>query len=101
MSHLGQVWIHWTHCPPITQPLYTNGHFTITAANGDTLIGTHDINGDPPYYMDISGGTGRFAGATGRIAVYFQVQGEWDTGDPPFPINPWQAWWQMKGTISY
>ena len=31
MSHLGRVLIHWTHCPPITHPEYTNQHFTITS----------------------------------------------------------------------
>ena len=100
MSHLGRVWIHWTHCPPITHPEYTNQSFTITAANGDTLFGHHNINVDPGT-MDITGGTGRFAGATGHLLVTFQVEGEWDTGTPPFPINPWLGWWQMKGTISY
>ena len=98
MSHLGRVWIHWTHCPPITHPEYTNQHFTITSANGDTLVGDHDINSDPST-MDITGGTGRFDGATGRLLVTFQVEGEWGPG--PFPINPWHGWWQMKGSISY
>jgi hypothetical protein len=99
MSHLGEVWLHWSHCPPVTQPLYTDHHVTITAANGDTLIGTYDINGEAPYYMDITGGTGRFAGATGRLAFAFQLQGEW--GPDELPIQPWYGWWQLKGVISY
>ena len=41
MSHLGQVRIHWEHCSPVTLPVYTNEHFTITAASGDTLVGTY------------------------------------------------------------
>jgi hypothetical protein len=40
MSHPGKVWIHWEHCSPVTLPVYTNEHFTIKAANGDTLVGT-------------------------------------------------------------
>ena len=100
MSHLGKVWIHWSHCPPVVLPEYTNQHFTITAANGDTLIGHHDVNVDPAT-MDITDGTGRFAGATGHLLVTFQVEGEWDPGPPPFPISPWYAWWQMRGTLSY
>lgn len=98
MSHLGRVWIHWEHCSPVTLPVYTDETFTITAANGDTLIGTYDLNGEPPYAMTITDGTGRFAGATGALDMDFQVQGEWANG---FPVNPWQGWWQLKGTISY
>ena len=98
MSHLGMVWIHWEHCSPVTLPVYTNLHFTITAADGDTLAGTYDINGEGPYPMDISGGTGRFTGATGHLQVEFRLEGEWAND---FPVNPWQGWWQMKGTISY
>ena len=97
MSHLGRVWIHWTHCPPIAHSEYTNQHFTITAANGDTLFGDYDINVDPAT-MDITGGTGRFAGATGDLLCTSQIEGEWG---PDFPINPWHGWWQMKGSISY
>jgi hypothetical protein len=98
MSHLGRVHVHWTHCPPVALPQYTNHHVTITAADGDTLVGTYDINGDAPYRMVITGGTDRFAGATGHLTFDFRVQGEWANG---LPVNPWQAWWQLEGTISY
>ena len=98
MSHLGKMWIHWEHCSPVTLPVYTSEHFTITAANGDTLTGTYDLNGEPPFPMDITGGTGRFAGAIGHLHTEFQLEGEWAND---FPVNPWHGWWQMKGTISY
>ena len=98
MSHLGKVWIHWEHCSPVTLPVHTNERFTITAADGDTLVGTYDFDGDPPYPMDITGGTGRFDGATGHLHLEAQLEGEWAND---FPVNPWHGWWQMKGTISY
>lgn len=98
MGHVGKVWIHWEHCSPVTLDEYTNLHFTIEAANGDTMTGTYDLNGDGPYPMDITGGTGRFAGATGHLHTEFQLEGEWDNGSP---VNPWHGWWQIEGTISY
>jgi hypothetical protein len=98
MSHLGKVRMHWEHCSPVTLPAYTNEHFTITAADGDTLVGTYDINGEPPYAMVVTNGTGRFDEATGALDLTFGAEGEWANG---FPVNPWQGWWQMKGTISY
>jgi hypothetical protein len=98
MSHLGKMWTHWEHCSPVTLPVHTNERFTITAADGDTLVGTYDFDGDPPYPMDITGGTGRFDGATGHFRLEVQLEGEWAND---FPVNPWQGWWQMKGTISY
>jgi hypothetical protein len=48
--------------------------------------------------MLITGGTGRFDGATGAMMATFQLKGDWANGQP---VNPWQGWWQMKGTISY
>jgi hypothetical protein len=50
----------------------TQGYFTITAANGDTLTGTYSgkaLGGLTGYDVSgpITGGTGRFAGATGTI----------------------------------
>jgi hypothetical protein len=98
MSHLGKMWTHWEHCSPVTLPVYTNEHFTMTAANGDTVTGIYDLNGESPYTMLITGGTGRFEGAQGSLAVTFQLEGEWANG---LPVNPWHGWWQMKGTISY
>lgn len=50
----------------------TDGFFVITAANGDTLTGTYSGQAAPGLtgYVasgPITGGTGRFAGATGSI----------------------------------
>lgn len=52
-----------------------SGTFTITAANGDTISGTYagtvvEVVGDLGFYEQdnvITGGTGRFSGATGEF----------------------------------
>ena len=53
------------------------GTFTFRAANGDTLIGvfTGDADTTPPIFAieetgSITGGTGRFSGASGTIAIH-------------------------------
>jgi hypothetical protein len=53
-----------------------DGTYTFTAANGDMLIGdfTGQATGAPPLisiveHITVTGGTGRFAGATGTITV--------------------------------
>ena len=63
-----------------------------------TLTGTYDLNGEDPYTMLVTGGTGRFDGAQGALAVDFQLEGEWANG---LPVNPWHGWLQIRGTISY
>ena len=50
----------------------TNGFFTLTAANGDTITGTYSgqaLSGLTGYVVSgpITGGTGRFAGASGFL----------------------------------
>lgn len=54
----------------------TEGSFTLTAANGDTISGTYAGSGAPggePGVVDftasgpVTGGTGRYAGATGEL----------------------------------
>ena len=65
-----------------------DGTYTFTAANGDTLSGdfTGQATGAPPLisiveHITVTGGTGRFAGATGTITVerrFNQATGETD-----------------------
>lgn len=54
------------------------GSSTLTAANGDALTGTYEgqvsVTGDPNVIayeeeLEVTGGTGRFAGATGTLQV--------------------------------
>jgi hypothetical protein len=104
MSHLGKVSGHWTHCPNVIEenPAYTNGHVVFTAANGDTFEGVYmDYDGEPPFVIDITGGTGRFEGASGVVElVWFDAFGEWDE-ELDIPIEPWSWEGFVKGTISY
>ena len=60
----------------LTDPVEGSGSFTLTAANGDTLFGTSTGLGtvvDGIAYIHethtVTGGTGRFAGATGTFAA--------------------------------
>lgn len=101
MSHLGKVYSHWTHCPPVGHPGYTNGHLVLTAANGDQLVGEYeDLDTELPWMIEVVGGSGRFADASGTIyLVDFAAEGEW--GDDGLPIQPWTGWWILEGAISY
>lgn len=79
-TRLGRVWFEIQHCTALTGPttgLFGDGTITITAANGDQLYLTHsgtfelvqDADGLWSYVdLDwwVTGGTGRFAGATGQ-----------------------------------
>lgn len=77
LSHLGLVAIDVTHCSflnPDGTGTFGPGTETYTAANGDTLILTHQgtfyVTPDPPLShitltWEVTGGTGRFANATG------------------------------------
>jgi hypothetical protein len=59
-----------------------------------------DYDGEPPFVIDITGGTGRFDDASGVIElVSFDAIGEW--GDDGLPIQPWHWEGVVKGTISY
>jgi len=104
-SHLGEVYVQGAHCAPITRPTYENGHWELTAANGDVL--TLEYGGWPanlraslPLPMQVANGTGRFADASGTIYVDdFKLVGEW--GDDGNPIEPWYGWFSFEGAISY
>ena len=72
-THLGALTTVQSHC--VTPPSFdfTLGEFTLTAANGDQLFGTYEgqfLPLAPPLVaidgeLTFTGGTGRFAGATG------------------------------------
>jgi hypothetical protein len=110
-THLGRVVATMSHCPAEADHVL-DGWMTITAANGDTLIGRYDYD---PYSTSLSfpvswaGGTGRFAGAAGSVAGSFTVTPQFIAGCNPDPDPfacydfsvpwPWSA--TMSGTISY
>lgn len=71
-THVGAYAYHANECFNLTTGAFA-GTFTMTAANGDTISGTYegvvvDIVGDLGLYEQeavVTGGTGRFAGASG------------------------------------
>ncbi len=74
-THLGRFSTSQYHCLDPADPLaFTEGVFTFTAANGDTVFGTYAGRFIPTTVEGVStvdgtftftGGTGRFAGASG------------------------------------
>ena len=75
-THVGAYAYHADECFNGATLLF-DGSFTITAANGDTIVGTYSgsvpsIDFPVAVYeqgAEITGGTGRFAGATGEFDV--------------------------------
>jgi hypothetical protein len=73
LTHMGLFTTDQSHCAAPPSPAFTDGVFTLTAANGDQIHGTYSgefVPLDPPLFtidghFAITGGTGRFAGATG------------------------------------
>jgi hypothetical protein len=71
MSHLGRV--SWTleHCYQLFAGTFGDARVVITAADGDGLYGTFDgvMTGETTFMetLIVTGGTGRFAGASGAI----------------------------------
>jgi hypothetical protein len=72
-THLGSLTTVQSHCVEPSSFAFTNGQFTITAANGDQLFGIYQgefLPLEPPVFtldgrFTFTGGTGRFDGATG------------------------------------
>lgn len=72
-THLGRFTTEQSHCAEPASLDFTEGVFTLTAANGDQLDGTYlgeFVPLEPPLFsidgqFTFDGGTGRFAGATG------------------------------------
>lgn len=109
-THMGLAVLLSTHCPAM--PTYLDdGRITITAANGDRLYGTYDYDPSPgAQYPTITwtGGTGRFAGASGSATMTYEVVQQFKPGCTPVPSFacmdfsvpwPWSA--TLVGTISY
>lgn len=105
LSHLGLARLHTTHVPNLATGALEDGTFTIVAANGDEIRGTYQgtatydalradlVHGAATFV--ISGGTGRFAGATGTIAATFL-----ETLDDPTWASARVAW-TLSGTVNY
>ncbi|MFO7691575.1 MAG: hypothetical protein R6V57_00690 [Vicinamibacterales bacterium] len=105
MSHLGLTHVYTTHVPNLGTGALTQGTFRIVAANGDEIRGTYEGAGTYDAHRTdlvhgaatfvISGGTGRFDGATGTINATFL-----ETLDDPTWASAKVAW-TLAGTVNY
>jgi hypothetical protein len=72
MNHLGSVTWTLEHCFQLFDGTFGDAEVVITAANRDRLYGTFDgiMTGETTFAetLVITGGTGRFVGASGSIA---------------------------------
>ncbi len=105
LSHLGLATIHTRHVPNLETGALEQGEFTIVAANGDEIHGTYEGSGTyDPDRADlvhgvaafvITGGTGRFLGATGTFnATFLEVL------DDPTWMSA-KVTWSLDGTVNY
>jgi hypothetical protein len=98
MGGLGAVSARFHHCPA-EDGVYSRGTVMFTAADGDELRGEYDTVTDDfaadarSWPIEIAGGTGRFAGASGTVYL-MSYRLDWST-DPP----GWAG--RLEGTISY
>jgi hypothetical protein len=107
-THIGKYTIVNSHCVDPSTGALTGGTFVKTAANGDQLFGTYVGTAtvvQPPSPVGIfsvsgtitfTGGTGRFARATGSTTMAGTEQA--DFSQAPVPT---QVTLTMLGTISY
>lgn len=108
-SHLGVTEMASSHCTPnppfgpAPGPIQ-GGVITLVAANGDTIEGTYtgEVAPLPPeegarisgvVHVTITGGTGRFDGATGHVEMTLE-------GVLHF-TSPMTATWTWQGVIGY
>jgi hypothetical protein len=106
-SHLGRTIFHSEHCivPTPDGGQIVGGVLVLTAANGDELHGTYtgSFGAFPPIGEPIvvtgtwifSGGTGRFANASGTAQMSAKVIWE-GMGDPSNPGR-----WEWSGALRY
>jgi hypothetical protein len=74
-THLGRFTMVASETVDFGTGTVTDGRYTLTAANGDTVTGTYGgqiLPGLTGYLVSgpVTGGTGRFAGATGTITFH-------------------------------
>lgn len=104
VAHLGWTTMTGTHCQPGLGEDAVGGVQTFVAANGDTIEMTYTATVEPfepvegalmegPGQTIITGGTGRFAGASGEFVAYMR-------GILHFTA-PMVLSWTLDGEISY
>ncbi len=106
-SHFGRATYVTAHCPTgDPADAYADSDFTLIAPNGDAVFGTYTgtldqyievigAEGFSTVHLTITGGTGRFEGATGSAIqeVHFIFEGYDDLA--------WPWWVTWEGTLSY
>jgi hypothetical protein len=70
-THMGLVTCTSDHCFQLLTGTFSDARVVITASNGDRVYATYDgvMTGETTFAdsVSITGGTGRFAGATGSV----------------------------------
>jgi len=103
-THVGLLAMAGSHCAPEWGAPILGGEFTLLAANGDTIVGTYTGTIEPFEPVEgaimvgeidnvITGGTGRFAGASGEFVI--SMRGVLHFAAPMTVSQTWD------GTISY
>jgi hypothetical protein len=105
VTHLGWSELRTRHIPDLATGALTEGTFALVAANGDEIHGTYEgsatydaeradlVHGTAAFV--ITGGTGRFAGATGTFtATFLEV-----LDDPTWASAG--VTWTLEGTVRY
>jgi hypothetical protein len=110
-THIGRYTISNSHCLDLATGVFTNGTFLKTAPNGDQLIGTYGGGGsilEPPLPPTLvgrfaitgtivfTGGTGRYAGASGTAAMTGTQVTNFSAQDLPTEIRL-----DMEGSFSW
>jgi hypothetical protein len=103
-THLGTLAVDAVHCEITTGPgtgRSVQGRMTLTAANGDTIEGTYETDwafADGAVavtgWLTVSGGTGRFADAEGKVWQDHVIRVVSQT--PPWPLDM-----SFTGSIAY
>jgi hypothetical protein len=106
-THVGKYTIVNSHCLNLSTGALTNGTFIKTAANGDQIFGTYTGSTtiiQPPAPIGIfgvtgtlnfTGGTNRFAGATGTATMNGSLKSDFSQ-----PTVPTDVILEMVGSIS-
>ena len=102
MSHLGRVSASWRHCPLMDDSGgYEKGHVVFTGRHGSVEGVYEDADGMAPFVISVTGGTGRYWGASGTLRlIKFDAVGEWDD-ELQQPIEPWDWTGTIRGQLSY
>jgi hypothetical protein len=105
VTHFGLSELRTRHIPLFDTGTLTEGEFTLVAANGDEITGTYEgtaaMDPDRPDVghasatFVVTGGTGRFKGASGSITATAL-----ETFDDPTWLTA-AVTWTLSGTVRY